>query len=145
MARGKIMDTTINPQVNMDRLRILAVDDDPDMLEITTLLLDHMGYLVTPTTSSKDALIKIQENPATFNAALIDYGMPVINGIELAKMIKELSYNIPIILYTGKIEHFDRRQTAQAGILEIAKKPCKINDLDSIIKRAINKKSVSFY
>lgn len=124
----------------MDRYHILVVDDDPEMLEITVLLLNHQGYLVTPASSSKEAITKIKENPDGFNALLTDYSMPFINGIELAKFIKELSVDIPVILYTGKIDHIDETQIGQIGISEVAKKPCKIDELDSIIKRAINKK-----
>ena len=69
--------------------------------------------------------------------------MPVINGIELAKLIKELPFDIPFILYSGKIDYIDETQIAQTGISEIAKKPCKINELDSTIKKAINKKRAS--
>ena len=140
MASGeKIMNMDTNSNENTDRVHILVVDDDPGMLEITVMLLDHQGYLVTPAIGSKEAVSKLKENPDAFDAVLTDFGMPVINGVELAIMIKELSINIPFILYSGKNVSLDKIRMAQIGITEIANKPCKIDELDSIIKRAIKK------
>ena len=135
------MDMNIDLNENLNRVRILVVDDDPGMLEVTASLLSHRGYLVTPVIGSKEAIIKIKDNPEGFDAVLTDYGMPVIDGIELAIMIKELSLNIPFILYTGNRMSLDRARMDQIGITEIADKPCKINELNSIIKKAIMKNS----
>lgn len=133
------MNTSFNPNINTDRLRILVVDDDAGMLEITARLLDHQGYLVTPAIGSKEAINLLKEKPGAFDAVLTDYGMPVVDGIELAIMIKELSINIPFILYTGKNVFLDEKRMDQIGITEIANKPCRIDELNSIIKKAINR------
>ena len=133
------MDMNKDHNKNMNRMHILVVDDDPGMLEITLLLLGHQGYLVTPAACSKEAIGMVKENPGGFDAILTDYGMPVIDGVELAIMIKELSIDIPVILYTGKIDYIDEERLARMGITEIAKKPCKIDELDSVIKRAIKR------
>ena len=90
---------------------------------------------------SKEAISMLKEKPETFDAVLTDYGMPVIDGIELAIMIKELAINIPFILYTGKSVSLDKARMDQIGITEIANKPCKIDELNSIIKKAIKKNS----
>ena len=134
------MDKNINQTDDTDRIRILVVDDNPGMLEITVLLLKHQGFLVTPAAGSKEAITRIKDTPDGFDAVLTDFGMPVINGFELAGMIKELSEDMPVILYTGKIDYIDEARLAQMGVTEIAKKPCKIDMLDSIIKKAIDKK-----
>ena len=132
---------SINPNENLNSVHILVVDDDPGMLEITARLLNYQGYLVTPAMGSKEAISMLKEKPETFDAVLTDYGMPVIDGIELAIMIKELAINIPFILYTGKSVSLDKARMDQIGITEIANKPCKIDELNSIIKKAIKKNS----
>ena len=129
----------VNPVVNTDRfIRILFVDDDPALLEVTALLLAHQGYLVTPAIGGKEAITKIKDKPDEFDVVLTDYSMPIINGLELAILIKKLSFNIPVILCTGKPNLIDERQIAEAGIASIAPKPCTIQDLDSIIKKVLN-------
>lgn len=131
------MNTQVNPVTNRDRIRLLLVDDDVSLLEITALLLERQSYLVTPSTKGSEALTILNNNHAVFDAVITDYCMPNINGIELAKMIKELAGNIPIILHTGKIDLVDEKQAAQAGIAEIVTKPYKIKDLDKVIKKVI--------
>ena len=133
------MDMNIDQNEKLNRVHILVVDDDPGMLEITARLLNLQGYLVTPAIGSKEAISILKEKPDGFDAVLTDYGMPVVDGIELAIMIKELSINIPFILYTGKNVFLDETRMDQIGITEIANKPCKIDELNSIIKKAINK------
>ncbi len=132
------MEINVNATEGPGRKHLLVVDDDPDVLEITTSLLKYLGYLVTVAKGSKEAITKITENPDIFDAVFTDYSLPIINGVELSKMIKELSSNIPIILCSGKIDLIDERQIAAAGIAGIARKPYSMNELDSIIKRVFN-------
>lgn len=88
------MNTQVNPVINRDRIRLLLVDDDVNLLEITTLLLERQNYLVTPSTNGSEALIILNNNHEAFDAVITDYCMPNINGIELAKMVKNLAGNI---------------------------------------------------
>ena len=125
------------PAGDADKIRILLVDDDVALLEITVLLLDRQGYYVTPFIDSKKAISKFKDHPDAFDVVLTDYCMPNIDGIQLTKMIRELSFNIPVILHTGKIDLVDEKQAARAGIARIITKPYKIGELDKIIKKVI--------
>ena len=117
---------------------ILVVEDDPVLLDITIQLIELLGYSVTAATGSNEALAKLKENPDTFDVVFTDYGLPVIDGIELAKRIKEISCEISVILCSGKIDLIDESQIAAVGIAEVARKPYTISELDSIFKRVIN-------
>ena len=134
------MDVSIGPSENMDKLRILLVENDPDVLEVTTSLLEYLGYLVTPATGSNEAITKITEDTDAFDAVITDYSLEIINGIELAAMIKDVSEDVPTILYSGKIDLIDKIQMAEACIAGIIKKPCEVKKMDSIIKEIINQK-----
>jgi len=127
----------LKPDGDAERIRILFVDDDSALLEITVLLLSRQGYLVTPFIDSKEAISKFRENPDAFDVVLTDYCMPDINGIELTRMIRESALNIPVILHTGKIDLVDEKQAARAGITRIITKPYKISELDEIIRKFI--------
>ena len=131
------MDTQVKPAADTDRIRLLLVDDDVNLLETLSRLLYRRGYIVTPATGGNEALAILRENHKTFDIVLTDYSMPIINGFELALMIWELLPDIPIILHTGKIDLVDERQIAKAGVAEIIIKPYKVNDLDKIIKKVI--------
>lgn len=122
----------------MDQVRILVVDDEAAFLEITKLLLERQGYLVTPATGCNEAFTHLKNNPDSFDVILTDYGMPIINGIELALMIRKLSVNVPIIISTGNDFQINERQIARAGISGIVCKPYRSYDLDKAIRKAMN-------
>jgi DNA-binding NtrC family response regulator len=125
------------PDGDSGRTRILFVDDDAALLEITVLLLNRQGYLVTPFIDSKEAISNFRESPDAFDVVLTDYCMPDIDGIKLTRMVKELVYDIPVILHTGKIDLVDEKEAARAGITQIITKPYKISELDEIIRKFI--------
>ncbi len=133
------MDVEVKTAEKLGRVpHVLVVEDDPVLLDITIQLIEFLGYSVTAATGSNEAITKLRENPDKFDVVFTDYGLPKIDGVELSKMIKEISCEIPIILCSGKIDLIDARQMAEAGIVEVARKPYTINDLDSIIKRVAN-------
>ena len=131
------MDSQVSPAADTNRIRLLLVDDDVHLLEITTLLLVRQGYLVTASTGGSEAITILNNDHKAFDAVITDYCMPTINGVELAKLIKELAGDIPVILHTGKIDLVDEKQAAQAGIVEIITKPYRIEELDKLIKKVI--------
>ena len=133
------MDTQVKPAADTDRIRLLLVDDDINLLETISRLLYRRGYLVTTATGSKEALTILKDNHKIFDAVLTDYSMPIINGLELALMIRELVANIPIVLHTGKIDLVDERKIEQAGIDETIIKPYKVNELDEVIRKLLAK------
>ena len=132
------MDVEVSTAEKLSRPHILLVEDDPDLLDITGQLIEHLGYSYTAATGSNEAIKKLKENPEIFDAVFTDYSLPVMNGVELARMIKKLLADIPIILCSGKIDLLDEGQIAAAGIVDIARKPYTISELDSIIKRVVN-------
>lgn len=131
------MDKQKYPAMNADGIRLLLVDDDINLLELTSQLLYRKGYLVTPATGSSEAITILNNNNRAYDVVLTDLCMPENNGIELAIMIRELSTDIPVILHTGKIDLIDETQIARAGIAEVITKPCRVEELDEIIKRAL--------
>lgn len=134
------MDEQKSPSADAERVRLLLVDDDINVLELTSQLLFRQGYIVTPATGSSEAITILKNNHRAYDIVVTDFCMPENNGIELATMIKELSADIPVILHTGKIDLVDEKQAAKACIVEIITKPYKIEELDNIIKKVINKR-----
>lgn len=82
-------------------IRILYVDDEPDLLIIGRLYLEKTGgFQVDTIESAKTALSRILEEP--YDAIISDYQMPVIDGIEFLKKVRESGDTIPFILFTGR-------------------------------------------
>lgn len=128
----------IKPAEDFDRIvHILFADDDPNFLDTARRLLERLGYIVTSATNSDEAMTLIKEHHEVFDIIITDYSMPGINGFELAEQTNKFLMNIPIILYTGRIEPIDEEQIAEAGIAEIVRKPCTIKDLDTVIRKVL--------
>ena len=91
-----IMNTRKNGQV-----RVLHLDDEPLILEITRLHLERTGTItVTSVESAEEALTRLNES--RYDAVLSDYEMPDLDGIGFLKKIRDMGYDLPFILYTGK-------------------------------------------
>ena len=131
------MDIRVNTAEKLDSPHILIVDDDPVLLGITANVIEHLGYQVTTAEGCNEAIAKIKEHPDKFDAVMTDYALPIMNGIEMSKKIKELSDDINIILYSGRIDLIDKKQLDSARLAALARKPCSMDELDSIIKRVV--------
>lgn len=133
------MDRNVVPSGNPDESNILLVDDNPITLEQMATLLEERGYLVTCSTTVFEALILIREYPHLYDIVMADLLFPGMSKIEATISANSLSPNTPVRLYIDKNDYIDEKRTAKMGITEIANKLSKIDELDSIIKRAINK------
>lgn len=84
-----------------DRIRVLYVDDEPDLLEIGKLFLeDEERFRIDTALSAPDAL-NSDTLPAC-EAIVSDYQMPDMNGIEFLKTVRKQHGDLPFILFTGK-------------------------------------------
>ena len=83
------------------RFRILFIDDDRDILEIGKKFLELTGDLSVDTSDSPgEALGMIRSG--SYHAVVSDYEMPLMNGIELLKQVRQLGNQIPFIILTGR-------------------------------------------
>ncbi|MBF0233349.1 MAG: response regulator, partial [Desulfamplus sp.] len=102
---------------------ILIVDDEPDMVEITTHRLESLGYKVTGMTSSIDALIMFEAMPDGFDLIITDQTMPKITGIDLAQKVMSIRSDMPVMLCTGYSAKVNAQKAAELGIREFLTKP----------------------
>jgi two-component system, cell cycle sensor histidine kinase and response regulator CckA len=80
-------------------LRILAVDDEPDLVGFIQLYLEPLGYQVATATDADKALEAARTG--AFDIVLCDFGMPRHNGLELCRLLRESGYRGKLVLMTG--------------------------------------------
>lgn len=78
---------------------ILLVDDRVEEIETIKDIFEHHGYKVSLAKDGREAIKRVEANG--FNIALLDIKMPVINGVETLKKIKEIEPHLPVIMITG--------------------------------------------
>ncbi len=85
-------------------LRILIIDDDPVILDSMRLVLELDGHTVTAANDGRagvDTFKTAHESGERFAVVITDLGMPYMDGHEVARAIKTMSINTPVILLTG--------------------------------------------
>jgi CheY-like chemotaxis protein len=117
--------------------RILLVDDDRALLDATRTALLRRGYDVVAFTSSEVALASFRRAPDTWDIIVTDRSMPRLSGEQLAREIRELRPDIPIIMATGFGDPADEERARQIGINEFVFKPISNTDLMVAIRRAL--------
>lgn len=113
-------------------MKILIVDDDPDILEILAALLETFGYRdISQAQSGAQALEIINEAPQAFDLLLLDIQMPRMTGVELCKQIRTLAayqYS-PIIMVTAMSDKAHIDEAFAAGATDYITKPIDFAEL----------------
>ncbi len=118
---------------------ILLVDDEPTIVDFEKRILEKLGYQVTATTDSLEALKTFKEQPDTFSLLLSDQTMPHMTGVELATEMLRIREDLPIILCSGYSQNLIRQHVLDSGIYELLIKPVSIADLAQKIRSALEK------
>ena len=84
------------------RTTVLYVDDNPRSSRLLAGVLDQCGFRVTAKTDPAEALALCRR--ATFELALLDYEMPKMSGARLAREIKYLMPDLPVVLISGRTQ-----------------------------------------
>jgi signal transduction histidine kinase/ActR/RegA family two-component response regulator len=116
---------------------VLFVDDEEMLVEMNRVRLGRLGYKVTATTSSPEALKIFNEDPAAFDLLITDYTMPHMTGIELAEKILRIRKNFPVILCTGVGEEPVVNTARAAGIGGFLPKPFGVREIASLIAKLL--------
>lgn len=116
---------------------ILFVDDEPDLAEMVGAMLERLGYTVTAVTDSREALDLFSESPEAFDLVVTDLTMPKMTGVALARKVKALRPEVPVIICTGYSDSFSAGEVSDAGIDFLLMKPLEIRELSASIRNAI--------
>lgn len=117
--------------------RILWVDDDPAIVRFGDRVLRRLGYRVTSTTDSREALRLMHDAGGDFDLLITDYTMPELNGIDLARSIHDLYPQLPIILCTGYAELQEPDSLPSVGVVAHLLKPWPLRELAQLIRSAL--------
>ncbi len=118
--------------------RILFIDDEQMLANVTVKILGMLGYEVMAKTDGFEALEFFKANSDTVDLVITDMTMPGITGDKLAQRMMEIRPNIPIILCTGYSEHITRETAKDLGIREYILKPLAIEKLARTIRNILD-------
>lgn len=134
--------TDIHTAELMDKVRILWVDDEIDLLKPHLLFLKEKGYDVETTTNGKDALEKLKTIP--YDIVFLDENMPGLSGLETLARLKNILPGIPVIMITKSEEEQIMEDAIGSKIADYLIKPVNPNQILLALKKNLeNKRLIS--
>ncbi|MFH1077625.1 MAG: response regulator [Pseudomonadota bacterium] len=113
-------------------LKILVVDDTLSVRKLLMRLLSSMGHHVTTAENGASALQILSEQ--SLDIALIDWSMPGMDGLELAKKIHETYPDIGISIMTGWVHQQENERLSEIGVKGIIEKPFDMNAIKKLLE-----------
>jgi len=112
--------------------RVLLVDDDREILEMTSLLLGGAGYAVTTAASGEEALYRVREEIP--DLVLLDINMPGMDGWEVLRVLQEdeATAGIPVVMFSVNFEVREKLRALQQGARDYVTKPF---DTEALLRR----------
>ena len=116
---------------------ILVIEDDKNLKKLITTCLIKNNYNVFQASNGIEALEVLDKE--YINAIITDIMMPIMDGYELIKELRESNYNMPILVLTAKGTLEDKKQAFNLGIDDYMVKPIDINELPLRIKALLRR------
>jgi len=120
--------------------KILLAEDDEINQEVVSGLLNGSGIVMDIANNGKEAVEMFHKN--RYELILMDYQMPILNGLEATKIIRKDNQIIPIIAFSANVMKEDIDKINSAGMDEILVKPIDTNKFYKILLKYISKKTL---
>ena len=122
-----------------DAQKILAVDDEQDIIELLSYNLSREGFEVTTAIDGEEALKKIRAK--SFDLVILDLMMPGIQGMELCRILRNdpKTKDLPVIILTAKTDEVDRVLGLEMGADDYLTKPFSPRELIARIKAVLRR------
>jgi CheY-like chemotaxis protein len=115
--------------------RLLYVEDNPHIAEVTCLMLEDSGFEITQAASAEEALRIAEAAEVPFDIVLTDVVMPGLSGVQLARRLNRRWPDLPIVLVSGFSDELAMGYGAQ---YELLKKPFTRGALLDSLQRHID-------
>ena len=119
-----------------EKVEILIIDDDVDMLETLGDILQEKGYRTETANTGREAITKANER--VFNVALIDVKLPDMSGIEVLQTFRKQHPSMMTIMMTGYATLQNAVDAVNLGAHAYIMKPLDFESLDQTIKKSVN-------
>jgi two-component system response regulator MtrA len=116
--------------------RILLVEDDPSIREITTIGLTAAGFAVTTANDGVEGIERFRTDP--FDLVLLDVMLPRLDGYEVCRQIRRTS-TIPVVMLTARADTMDVVLGLEAGADDYVRKPFEVPELIARMRAALRR------
>ena len=120
----------------MNKIKILWVDDEIDLLKPHILFLEKKNYDVTTCNNGQDAIELFEEN--NFDVVFLDENMPGLSGLETLSELKEKKSSVPVIMITKSEEEYIMEEAIGSKIADYLIKPVNPNQILLSLKKNLD-------
>ena len=118
--------------------KILLVDDDVELVEMLKEYIEQESFTVTTAHNGEVGLAVIKAAQFDFDLVVLDVMMPIMNGIETLRQIRQTSH-LPVIMLTAKGDDADRIVGLELGADDYVPKPCTPRELVARIRAILRR------
>lgn len=119
-------------------LKILIAEDDRELRQLFIHVLNRNGYTVTGVSNGQEALDAMDTD--FYDMIISDIMMPVMDGYELVRQLREVGNTTPVLMITAKDAFDDMRLGFQSGVDDYMVKPINVNEMvlrvQALLRRA---------
>jgi DNA-binding NtrC family response regulator len=126
--------------MNQPKLRILVVDDEPDILTLLRHRLEQLGYAVSTAANGPEALRRIASEPPAL--VLLDLKLPRVSGLEVLKQIKQTSPECMVIVMTAYATVEKAVEAMKEGAYDFLTKPLTPGHLELVVQKAFEREAL---
>lgn len=119
---------------------VLVVDDEGQVIDVVTNILQGLGYRVTSRTSAQEALLLFMEASYDFDLLITDLTMPLLTGVDLCMQVKKIRPDLPLILCSGYSEQITEEVLRRACVDAYFLKPVTLLELAQVVRRTLDRK-----
>ncbi|MFZ5760322.1 MAG: response regulator [Thermodesulfobacteriota bacterium] len=117
-------------------MRILCIDDEPDILELMAEFLELLGHETVTTNDAGQGLeMLLGKDAVLFDAVITDLKMPHMSGLEMVKALRDNHVMVPVIVASGQFEEDLEQLAREYNIAAVLAKPCTLMKFTEVLAK----------
>ncbi|HRY22549.1 MAG TPA: response regulator transcription factor [Candidatus Dojkabacteria bacterium] len=119
-------------------MKILVIEDQNELRKLVKNFLEDYGYVVDEAEDGEEGYHKINMN--SYDCLILDLNLPKLDGIEIARRVREEGKSVPIIMLTARSEIYDKIEGFDNGADDYITKPFDMKELlarvEAVLRRS---------